>query len=91
MKTLIEKSIKINGMGHPDTKTIFNIESEAEREELRFKSLATLYNRTVLVNYTYTENDVETTNLLKMVIPASTDEQVIKEFILSEITKDLNS
>jgi hypothetical protein len=91
MKTLIESSIEIYGMGHPDTKTVFNIKDETERSNMRFKSLTTISGRKLTVNYKYTENDAEVADKLQMVIVKSDDEQVVKDFILAEINNKLNS
>jgi hypothetical protein len=85
MKTLIENSIEIYGMGHPDTKTVFNIEKEEDRNHLRFKSLTTISGRKLTVWFKYLENDVETQDKLQMTIVKSSDENTIKDFILAQI------
>lgn len=85
MKTLIEKSIEIYGMGHPDTKTVFNIEKEEDRNHMRFKSLATISGRKLSVHFKYTEDDKEVQDKLQMTIVKSEDETVIKDFILTTI------
>jgi hypothetical protein len=85
MKTLIENSIEIYGMGHPDTKTVFNIEKEEDRNHLRFKSLTTISGRKLTVWFKYSENDVETQDKLQMTIVKSDDENTIKDFILAQI------
>jgi ribosomal protein S4E len=89
MKTLIENSIKIYGMGHPDTKTVFNIEKEEDRNHLRFKSLTTISGRKLTVWFKYAENDVETQDKLQMTIIKSVDENEIKDFILAQISSKL--
>jgi hypothetical protein len=90
MKTLIENSIKIFGMGHPQTKTVFNIEKEIERKDLRFKSLTTISGRKLTVWFKYTENDIESNDKLPMTIIKSDNETVIKDFILTQINNYLN-
>jgi hypothetical protein len=85
MKTLIEKSIEIYGMGHPDTKTVFNIEKEEDRNHMRFKSLTTISGRKLTVWFKYSENDVEIKDKLQMTIVKSDDENTIKDFILAQI------
>jgi hypothetical protein len=85
MKTLIENSIKIFGMGHPDTKTTFNIEKEEDRNHLRFKSLTTISGRKLTVWFKYSENEVEIKDKLQMTIVKSDDENTIKDFILAQI------
>ena len=89
MKTLIEKSIEIYGMGHPDTKTIFNIEKEEDRNDMRFKSLTTISGRKLTVHFKFEENEVELSDKLQMVIPVSDDEIIIKNFILNKINEYL--
>jgi hypothetical protein len=86
MKTLIENSIEIKGMGHPDTKTIFNSE---DRTHMRFKSLTTISGRKLTVDFKFEENEVESSDKLQMVIPVSNDEMVIKDFILNKINEYL--
>jgi hypothetical protein len=92
MKTLIENSIKIGGIGHPDTKTIFTSE---DRNDSRFKSLTHISGRKLSVFFTYTEGEeealVETTDRIQLTIPVSNDEQVIKDFIITEVNNKLNS
>jgi hypothetical protein len=90
MKTLIEKSIEIYGMGHPNTKTVFNIEKEEDRNHMRFKSLTTISGRKLSIHFKYTENDTEIQDRLQMTIIKSEDEAEIKDFILSEINNKLN-
>jgi hypothetical protein len=90
MKTLIEKSIEIYGMGHPQTKTVFNIEKEEDRNHMRFKSLTTISGRKLTVWFKYSENDVEIKDKLQMTIVKSDDENTIKDFILAEINNSLN-
>ena len=85
MKTLIENSIEIYGMGHPDTKTVFNIEKEEDRNHMRFKSLTTISGRKLTVWFKYSENDVEIKDKLQMTIVKSDDENTIKDFILAQI------
>jgi hypothetical protein len=88
-KTLIEKSIEIWGMGHPKTKTVFNIEKETDRMDIRFKPLTTISGRKLTVWFKYTENNVEILDKLSTKIITSDDEQVIKDFILTEINNKL--
>jgi hypothetical protein len=90
MKTLIEKSIEIYGMGHPQTKTVFNIEKEIERKDLRFKSLTTISGRKLTVWFKYTENDIESNDKLPMTVIKSDNETEIKDFILTQINNYLN-
>jgi len=89
MKTLIENSIQIYGMGHPETKTVFNIKNESERQHMRFKSLTKISGRKLSVFFDYDENDQKKSNKLQLVITKSEDENVIKQFIVDEINKIL--
>ncbi len=88
-KTLIEKSIEIWGMGHPETKTIFNIEKEEDKMHMRFKPLTAISGRTLTIWFKYTENNVEILDKVSTKIITSDDEQVIKDFILTEINNKL--
>jgi hypothetical protein len=89
-KTLIEKSIEIWGIGHPETKTVFNIEKEEDRIHIRFKPLTAISGRKLTVWFKYTENDVETLDKVGTTIIKSDDEQVIKDIIITEINNKLN-
>jgi hypothetical protein len=90
MKTLIEKSIEIYGMGHPDTKTVFNIENENDKNHFRYKSLTVISGRKLTVHFKYNENDKEIGDKIQLSIPRTSDENEIKEFILNEINSKIN-
>jgi hypothetical protein len=90
MKILIENTIEINGMGHPETKTIFNIENEMERGHFRFKPLTSISGRKLSVSFKYTQDTDEFRDRIMLTIPTSTDENVIKDYILTEINNYLN-
>jgi hypothetical protein len=87
MKTLIENSIKINGIGHPDTKTIFDTE---DKKTFRFKPLTDISGRKLSVHFKYSEDDKEIGHKVQMVIPKTDSEEEIKEFILTQINNSLN-
>jgi hypothetical protein len=89
MKILIEKSIEIYGMGHPQTKTVFNIEKEIEKKDLRFKSLTTISGRKLTVWFKYTENNIESNDKFPMTVIKSDNETEIKDFILTQINNYL--
>ena len=91
MKTLIENTIEIYGMGHPDTKTIFNITDESERNHFRFKSLQTISGRVLTIWFKYEENNNKIEDKLQMSIPSGLDEDGVKTFILDYINTYLNS
>lgn len=90
MKTLIENTIEIYGMGHPDTKTVFNIKDETERDHIRFKNLRTISGRVLTVWFKYEENSSTVEDKLQMSIPFGLDEDGVKDFILLEINNYLN-
>lgn len=90
MKTLIEKSIVIRGIGSPQNKTIFNIENESERNLIEFKSLASIAGRKLTVEFKYEEDGTEKSDKLQMTIPIVETENEVKDFILSEINSTLN-
>ena len=89
MKTLIEKSIEIKGMGVLNPKTIFNIENENEKKHFKYKSLTNISGRKLSIHFKYTENDIEVQDKLQMTIIKSEDETEIKDFILTEINNYL--
>lgn len=89
MKTLIEKTIVIKGIGHPETKTVFNIENESERNHIRFKSLVTIAGRKLTVEFNYEEGGIEKSDKIQLSIPRLETENEVKNFILNEINNSL--
>ena len=91
MNTLIETSIQIYGIGHPNTITVFNMLSEEDRTKPLFRNLEVLQGRKLTVWFDYRdENDVLVKeNCVKMTIPKGSEEE-IKSFILLELLKALN-
>ena len=78
MKNLIENSIQIYGIGHPDTITIFNMKSEEDRNHPRFKNLEVLKNRTLTVWFDYQEEgSIVKEQSVKMTIPNESEENII--------------
>lgn len=88
-RTLIEKSIVINGIGRSDAKTIFTIEKEEEKMDRLYRSLDKISGRTLSVFYKYLEDGVESKGMLKVQVPIQLNEQEVKDFILAEISKSL--
>ena len=88
-KTLIEKSIVINGIGRPDTKTIFTIEKEEDKKDMLYRSLDKISGRKLSVNFKYTEGETESSSKIQLSIPFGLDEESVKAFILDEINKTL--
>lgn len=89
-KTLIEKSIEIYGMGHPEVKTVFNIENESDRQNPLFRDLTRISGRTLTVWFSYTENEVTVPSKMQMSIPKDLDESAVKAYILGAINETLN-
>ena len=87
MKQLIEKSIEIYGMGHPDVKTVFNIEKEEDRKLPLFRDLTTICGRTLTAWFKYTNQDSEqqVQGKCAMVIPRYETEDEVKVFVLTSI------
>jgi hypothetical protein len=90
MKTLIEKSIVIRGIGSTQTKTVFNIKNESERNLIGFKSLTVISGRKLTVEFKYEEDETEKSDKLQVTIPRLENEDEIKDFILNEINTKLN-
>lgn len=89
-KTLIEKSIVINGIGRPDTKTIFTIEKEEDKKDMLYRSLDRISGRKLSVNFKYSDGETENSSKVQLSIPFGLDEGGVKTFILDEINKTLN-
>jgi len=88
-KTLIEKSIVINGMGRPDIKTIFTIEKEEDKNDMFYRSLDKISGRKLSIDFKYSEGDTEVSSKVQVSIPFGLDEDGVKVFILDEINKTL--
>jgi hypothetical protein len=88
-KTLIEKSISINGMGRPDIKTIFTIEKEEDKNDMLYRSLDKISGRKLSIDFKYSEGDTEVSSKVQLSIPFGLDEDGVKTFILDEINKTL--
>lgn len=90
MKNLVQKSIKLKGIGHPDTKTIFDITDEKEKQDFRYKSLETWKNRqmSLLFKYTVDSDPEEFEQTLKFQVPNKAENE-IKDFILNLIDEEL--
>lgn len=89
MKTLIEKSIKIKGIGRPDIKTIFDEISEEEKNNYPYKDISTIGGRKISIEYKFLENNQEFSDNIMVIIP-KTSEIEIKNFIILEINNKLN-
>ncbi len=85
MKELIEKSVKINGIGRPDLKTIFSIEKEEEKKDPLYFSLEKISGRKLTFEFKYVHNDQEHSIKSLVSIPFGLGELEVKDFILVEI------
>lgn len=55
MKRLIENSIIIRGIGYPRTKTIFTIQREEEKNNIRYSPLTQFIGRNLTAQFKYNE------------------------------------
>lgn len=89
MKTIIENTIEIAGIGHPDTKTIFTVKETDPKTYPFYKSLDRFCGTKKTIWFKYLDNDVEKESKITLVIPKELNEQQVKDFILSAINKKL--
>ena len=89
MKTLIESTIKINGIGRPDTKTIFTITNDREKEDILYRSLDRISGRKLSVKFKYDDNGTEKESSTQLSIPFGLDEEQVKSFIITTCTNRL--
>ena len=88
MKTLIEESIQIISIPS-DRKNIFNIIDESEKNDTNYLSLTNLQRRVANFEFLYSEEDVEYSSIIKIVIPELETEEGIKQFIIDQINNSL--
>jgi len=89
MKTLIESSIEIKGIGKQNPLTIFNIEFENQKLSNQYLPLTKVSGRKLGVFFKYDEDgDVKFDKILLSIIE-SQDEMEIKNFIVAEINSYL--
>lgn len=88
MKTLIEKSIIIEGIGY-EAKTIFSISSEADKKRITYKTLDKISGRKINIAFKYSEEETEGSSRIQLSIPFNLNEDEVKAFILEEINKTL--
>jgi hypothetical protein len=84
-KQIIEKSIKINGLGYLKSKTIFNIEDELEKLDLEYQDLKGLNGRKITIFFTYLDETEEKSDRVQMSIPFNLNEDEVKDFIIEQI------
>jgi len=89
MKKLIEESIKVLGIGHPDTITVFNIQSEEDRNHPMFKNLELFKNRKLSILFDYEEDDkLVKQQHIRIIVPNEIEEN-IKIHIINKINSSL--
>lgn len=91
MKQLIVKSIKIHSGSYLTKKTIFNIKNEMEKQSFLYISLINIKGLKTMITFEYTEDDIKKSDKIQLTIPEVKNEEEIKDFILSEITKFLET
>jgi len=89
MKTLIENTIEIYGMGHPEVKTVFNIKNDEEINHPLFTPLSRISGRLLTIWFKYTENNLTTDDKLRMQIPFNLNDDEVKDFILTNLNSHL--
>jgi hypothetical protein len=92
MKTLIEKTIKVRGIGNPERKNIFTLENEYEKTLPEYFNIEKICGRTLRVDYSFT-NDSGAVQFafIQLVIPFGLTELEVKDFIVEQITTAINS
>jgi hypothetical protein len=92
MKTLIEKTIKVRGIGNPQRKNIFTIENEFETRLPDYYNIEKICGRTLRVDYSF-NNDQGAVQFafIQLVIPFGLTELEVKDFIVEEITTAINN
>ena len=88
-KQLVEKSIKINGMGKPGKKTIFTIENDFEKGLPTYFSIKEISGRKLTIEYNYLEDETEKSDRLQISIPFDLNEDEVKDFILEQINNKI--
>ena len=91
MKTLIEKTIKIRGIGNPARKNIFTFEHEIEKMLPDYFNIEKICGRTLRVDYSFTNDEVTESSLIQLDIPIGLTELEVKDFIVTQITNALNN
>lgn len=89
MKTLIEKTIKVRGIGNPARKNIFNIENEFETKLPDYFNIEKICGRTLRVDYSYTDQGAVQFAFIQLVIPFGLTELEVKDFIVEQINAQL--
>jgi hypothetical protein len=89
MKTLIEKTIKVRGIGNPSKKTIFTIDGEYQRNTLEYYNIEKISGRKLSVEYSFTNDSTKESSFIQLVIPTNLTEVEVKDFIIEQINAQL--
>ena len=89
MKTLIEKTIKVRGIGNPSKKTIFTIEGEYQRNTFEYYTIEKISGRKLSVEYSFTNDGAIEASHVQLVIPRNLTEVEVKDFIIEQINAQL--
>lgn len=90
MNTLIENTVKILGLGHPDMKTIFDITNENDKKDNKYISLEKLKNANVYITYQYNNGTSIEKSSISLKLPSLTEQQ-IKDYIVAQINNELTN
>jgi hypothetical protein len=92
MKTLIQNTIKVRGIGNPEKKTIFTIEHDFQKKLPDYYNIQKICGRTLRVDYSFT-NDQSAAQFafIQLVIPFGLTELEVKDFIVEQITTAINN
>lgn len=92
MKTLIEKTIKIRGIGNPARKNIFTFEHEIEKMLPDYFNIEKICGRTLRVDYSFTNIEgAAQFAFIQLVIPFGLTEIEVKDFIVEQITTAISN
>ena len=86
MKTLVENSVVLKGIGKIHAKTIFN---SSDREASKYFDISELSGDRIYVEYSYTEDEALKTGSLVMVLAKSLTEEEVRDAILAQIQSEL--
>lgn len=87
MKTLIENSIKIKGIGRSISKTIFNSE---EKNVSKYYDVSLLSGKKVYFSYRFIDGETTGESSISVRIPENSTELEVKNQVLAAINNQLN-
>jgi hypothetical protein len=89
MKTLIESSIIVRGIGKPNSKTVFH--EDHDKESYDYICLSKISGRKLSVFFKYTEDNIEKDDRLQMSIPRGLECEEVQEFIVLQLNNYLGN